>query len=50
MQRCVACGKPIILVDANPRVISLAMKWVHVSRRQNRNHMAIPQSMICEDD
>ena len=40
---CVACGKPIVLVRANPRVISLAMKWVHVSRRANRSHHASPE-------
>lgn len=43
MNRCRACGKPIVLVDANPRVISLDMKWVHVSRRANRSHHAIPE-------
>lgn len=42
MTLCVACDKPIVLVHANPHVISLAMKWVHVSRRANRSHRAIP--------
>lgn len=46
MNRCVACGKPIVLVHANPRVISLAMKWVHVSRWANRSHAAIPREAI----
>lgn len=48
-ERCVACGKPIVLVDANPHVISLAMKWVHVSRRANRNHVAIPEEALRDD-
>lgn len=40
--RCVACGKPIVLVDATPGVISLDMAWVHVSWWANRTHRAIP--------
>lgn len=46
---CVACGKPIVLVRANPRVISLAMKWVHVSRRANRSHHAIPAEAVNDE-
>lgn len=49
-EHCAACGKPIILVDANPRVISLAMKWSHVSRRANRNHVAIPERAVKRDE
>ena len=42
--RCVACGKPIVLVDMDSRrgIISLDLEWVHVSRRANRTHRAIP--------
>lgn len=43
---CVACGKPIILVNASRSVLSLAMAWVHISRRANRSHAAIPKSAL----
>ncbi len=44
--RCGACGKPIVLFRASLRVISLAKKWVHVSRRANRSYHAIPVKAV----
>jgi ribosomal protein L34E len=48
--QCAACGRPIIAVKPNRPVITLDRVWVHVSRRANRNHVAIPESAIRRDD
>lgn len=49
--RCVACGKPIVLVNIDKArgVIGLTQGWVHVSRWANRTHRAIPPEIIEED-
>ena len=41
---CMACGKQIRLVNVDKMrgVVGLTMGWVHVSRRANRSHRAIP--------
>ena len=31
MARCEECGKPIVLIDPTPNVISLNRAWVHVN-------------------
>lgn len=44
MSRCVACGKPIVLVNVDKLrgIVGLTQGWVHVSRWRNRSHRAIP--------
>jgi hypothetical protein len=41
---CEACDKEIVLInyDKARGVIGLTMVWVHVSRRANRSHRAMP--------
>lgn len=48
---CVACGKPIVLVNIDKMrgVIGLTRGWVHVSRRANRSHVAIPKEALRDD-
>lgn len=50
-ERCVACGKPIVLInyDKARGVIGLTMAWVHVSWWANRTHKAIPPEMVASD-
>ena len=45
---CVACGKPIVLVNIDKMrgVVGLTQGWIHRSRRPKRNHRAIPQEMV----
>lgn len=41
---CLACGKPIVAVQASNHVVSLARVWVHYSWLANRTHNAIPKA------
>ena len=47
-ETCMACGKPIVLInyDKARGVIGLTMAWVHVSRRANRSHQVIPREYL----
>jgi hypothetical protein len=45
-ERCAACGKPITLVRASSHFLTLQKTWVHVSKRANRSHYAIPESAL----
>jgi hypothetical protein len=46
-ERCVACGKPIVLVNVDKArgVVGLTMGYVHRSRRANRNHTIPPEAL-----
>lgn len=45
---CQACGKRIVLVNVDKMrgKIGLTMGWLHVSRRANRSHRAIPAEIL----
>lgn len=47
-EQCMACGKPIVLVNVDKLrgVIGLTQGWIHVSRRANRSHRAIPKEAL----
>ncbi|MDO5535212.1 MAG: hypothetical protein Q4F65_11240 [Propionibacteriaceae bacterium] len=51
MNTCVACGRPITLVNAGASrgVITLTMAWIHVSWWANRTHAAIPKEALRDD-
>ena len=50
-ERCVACGKPIVLVNLDKRrgVVGMTRGWMHASRRANRSHVAIPKESLRDD-
>lgn len=50
--RCVACGKPIVLVNVDKMrgVIGLTKAWIHVSRWANRSHRAIPRELLIDQE
>jgi len=47
-ERCMACGKPIVLVNLDKLrgIVGMTMGYIHVSRRANRNHRAIPEEAL----
>lgn len=51
-ERCVACGKPITLVNIDKMrgVVGLTKGWLHVSRWANRSHRAIPRELLDRED